>query len=528
MFTYRMAPALTVFLLSAAFVANIYSQDHQHHGVEGDSEYALFDNLGDHSFDVSASSGEAQAYFNQGLRLYYAFNHAEAIKSFKEAQRLDPTCAMCYWGEAMAWGPNINLPMDEPSAVEADKAITKAMSLAEKGTALEQQLIDALAQRYTRIDVAERNDLDGAYMQSMASLYEKDKGNVEVAVLYAESVMNTMPWDYWQDDKTPKPEFKNALAALEFAMGENPDHPGACHFYIHGVEKYYPERAVPCAERLAALMPGAGHIVHMPGHIYIRVGRYADAIEANKHAVHADETYIQDRRPGMGVYTAGYYPHNYDFMAFAASMIGDCELSIEAASQVRDVIPVELLGDPNLTFVQHYYTRPLQMLAGCERWEDILQYEEPAEDLEYARQIWHYARGRALVATGQHEKARADLAAIRQARIDEKFEGMVIEPNEATAILAIAESVLEGWIVNAEGDFNAAVKHMNKAVVAEDNLLYGEPPEWSVPVRHDLGQMQLRAGASNEAAKTFRAALEKFPANVPATEGLKMAEESSK
>lgn len=518
-----MASIVAVMLVVGVFSTNLYSQDHQHHAGGGAGEYALFDNLGNHAFDVTTSSDRVQDFFNQGLRLYYAFNHAEAVKSFREAQRLDPECAMCYWGEAMAWGPNINLPMDEPSAVEADKAMKRALDLIGTASPVEQQLIRALATRYTRIDVEDRADLDQAYAEAMDDLHSEHGESVEIAVLYAESIMNTMPWDYWQEDKTPRPAFRKALAALEFAMGENPDHPGACHFYIHGVEKYYPERAVECAERLAALMPGAGHIVHMPGHIYIRVGRYADAIEANKHAVHADETYIQDRRPGMGVYTAGYYPHNYDFMAFAASMTGDCELSIDAANNVRDVIPVELLGDANLTFVQHYYTRPLQMLAGCERWEEILNYDAPGEELVYARQIWHYARGRALVATGNHEEARKDLAAIRQARQEGTFEGMIVEPNEASAILAIAESVLEGWIAFAEGDYQKASTAMHTAIEEEDGLLYGEPPEWSVPVRHDLGSMQLKAGDYEAAVKTFEAALEKFPANAPATKGLEEA-----
>ncbi len=506
-----------IFLLLAA--TPVLGQ-HEHDNAQTAESYTLFDNLGDHAFSITTDTPGAQEFFDQGMRLYYGFNHAEAIRSFKEAQRLDSECAMCVWGEALAYGPNINLPMDADGAQHAFDAIIRAQALTQHASPVEKEMINALAKRYARIDVENRSDLDADYARAMETLSARYPQNIEIGVLYAEAVMTTMPWDYWTADKQPRPQFDKALQTLEFAMAENPEHPGACHFYIHAVEKNYPERAVPCAERLAELMPGAGHIVHMPGHIYIRVGRYADAIKANQHAVHADETYIQDRRPGMGVYTAGYYPHNYDFMAFAATMVGDCSLAIDAARNVRDVIPQEMISMDGLTFLQHYYTRPLQMLVGCQRWDEILDYEEPADELEYARMIWHYARGRARAEKGDLSGARSDLAKLKAAREVQKFEGVTIEPNSATDVLAIAELVLEGWIEFRDGNSDAAFSILSRGVEAEDSLLYGEPPEWSIPVRHDLGAMQLKDGDASAAEETFRQALEKFPRNYPATNGL--------
>ncbi|NND71171.1 MAG: hypothetical protein HKN43_06300 [Rhodothermales bacterium] len=518
--------ALVIFIALGAPRAGI-GQDHKHEHDEREKagSYSLLNNLGDHHFSITTTNARAQEFFDQGLRLYYGFNHAEAIKSFAEAQRLDPSCAMCYWGEALAYGPNINMPMDQDGAQAASVAIEVASSLKDKSSPLEQQLIGALQERYRRTDADERSDLDESYATSMHRVRMDYPDNVEVAVLHAEAVMTTMPWDYWNKDQTPKPEFEKALGSLRFAMESNPNHPGACHFYIHGVEKYFPEMAVECAERLAALMPGAGHIVHMPGHIYIRVGRYDDAIRANQHAVHADETYIQDRRPGVGVYTAGYYPHNYDFMAFAASMIGDCDLAVEAANNVRNVIPQEVIGQPGFEFLQHYYTRPVQMLVGCNRWDEILNYDQPDETLEYANLIWHYARGRALAATGDLPAAQVELGFLEEARTTGKFVGVTIEPNTADQIIAIAEQVLAGWIASASGQQEAAIQHMRKGVLLEDGLLYGEPPEWSVPVRHDLGAMQLAHNDLSGAEKTFREALQKFPNNEPSLAGLNLAQE---
>ncbi len=473
----------------------------------------LYDGLGTHAYEISTRVPKAQAYFNQGLRLYYAFNHQEAIRSFREAQRLDPNCAMCWWGEALAWGPNINLPMDAEAGAAAYAALQNALTRSDRASPAERALIDALAARYGVDGGAERAPLDKAYAQEMKRVVERYPADQEATVLFAEAVMTQMPWDYWDENKQPRPGIADALSRLEAVIADNPTHPGACHFYIHAVEKHYPERAVDCAERLRGLMPAAGHLVHMPGHIYIRVGRYLDAIMVNEHAVHADETYIQDQRPGMGMYTVGYYPHNYDFLAFAASMIGRGEQGIAAARRVQDVIPAEMLSEPGFTFAQHYATRPLQLLVRFGRWDDILAVEAPDPSLHHARAMWHYARGRALAATRDVAGARRELQHVRSALHSPELAGLRLEFNSVSAILGIAERVLAGWIAVAEGNLDAAVKELTQGVTINDALLYGEPPEWTIPVRHDVGAVLLKANQPQDAERVYREDLAQFPMN---------------
>jgi len=493
------------------------------YGLAGQSQpgaVPLYADLGDHHYEITTSVPRAQQYFDQGLRLYYAFNHAEAIRSLGEAQRLDPSCAMCWWAEALAWGPNINLAMDSASGVAAYEATQKAIELRGGASAREQALIDALSVRYTAVPPAERAALDQAYATAMQGLTARYPDDPDIAVLASESVMDLMPWDYWTPAGEPRPGMADALARLERVLERNPRHPGACHFYIHAVEKLYPERAVPCAERLAALMPGAGHLVHMPGHIYIRVGRYLDAVQANQHAVHADETYIRDQQPGMGMYTAGYYPHNYDFMAFAAMMIGRSADAIGAAEKVATLLPAEVFGTPGMDFLQHWSVRPLLVRVRFARWEEILATPMPAESRPHSRAIWHYARGRAFVATGDVAAARRELEQLRAIRTGQGLDGMRMEFNPSADLVAIADGVLAGWIEAGAGSHDAAVAALREAVAREDALLYGEPPEWTVPARHDLGAVLLLAGRPAEAERTFREDLEHFPDNGWSLSGL--------
>jgi tetratricopeptide (TPR) repeat protein len=466
---------------------------------------------------------EAQAYFDQGLRLYYAFNHSEAVRAFRKAQALDPQCGMCWWGEALAWGPNINLPMDASAAKSAYAALQGALERREHASQREQDLIDALATRYAPEPQEDRSALDKAYADAMKTVAARRPNDADIVVLHGEAVMDLQPWDYWSEDGKPRPGMAEALAGFERVVEMNPKHPGACHFYIHAVEKLYPERAVPCAERLANLMPGAGHLVHMPGHIYIRVGRYADAIEQNKHAVHADETWIADQRPGYGMYTVGYYPHNYDFLAFAASMIGRSDQAIESAEKVAELIPAEMVGTEGMDFLQHWSVRPLQMLVRFGRWDEILTYDAPPASLPYARALWHYARGRALAATGNLAKARDELAALRAIATDPGVDKVRMEFNAARDLLAVATRVLAGHIEAAAGDFDKAVAELQAGVAAEDALLYGEPPEWSVPVRQDLGNVLLLAGRPAEAERAFREDLERLRDNGWSLHGLAKA-----
>ena len=488
------------------------------------SAVPLYDDLGDHHYSITASDAAVQAYFDQGLRLYYAFNHAEAIRAFREAQRLDPDCAMCWWGEALAWGPNINLPMDEPSALAAYEAIKGAKAAAPRGASeRERAMIAALATRYVADPPEGRAYLDQAYADAMRDLAKRYPDDHEVSVLYGESLLDLRPWDYWTESGEPEPGIEDALARLEAVLAENENHPGACHFFIHTVEKLYPERAIACAERLAGLMPGAGHIVHMPGHIYIRVGRYIEAVAANEHAVHADETYIQDQQPGMGMYTAGYYPHNYDFLAFAASMIGRSKVAIHAADQVADLIPADMFGEPGMAFLEHWSTRPLQVRVLFGRWSEILATPAPPATRAHALGLWHYARGRALAATGDVSGAREQLGALETIAASPERQGIRMEFNPSADLLNIAASVLSGWVEAADGQYEQAIAKLSEAVDREGALRYGEPPEWTVPVRHDLGAVLLLAGRPAEAEKVFGEALDQFPENGWALDGLARA-----
>jgi tetratricopeptide (TPR) repeat protein len=499
------------------------AHDHTEQVADPRSTVQLIEGLGDHHLDIRTDVPEAQALFDQGLRLYYAFNHPESIRSFRDARRLDPECAMCWWGEALALGPNINMPMDSSANAPAHEAVRRAVDLKSNAGEAGQAMIDALTARYVAEPPEDRAPLDKAYSEAMAEVVSRFPDHADAAVLFGESVMDLQPWDYWTADGEPRPGIDEALAHFERVLEVNPDHPGACHFFIHAVEKLYPERAVPCAERLADLMPGAGHIVHMPGHIYIRVGRYLDAVEANRHATHADETYIRDQQPGMSAYTAGYYPHNYDFLAFAASMIGRSEESLAAADQVAALIPSEMMGQPGMAFLEHWTMRPLQFRVRFGRWQEILETPEPANGLLHARGLWQYARGRALAATGDLQGARQALAVLDRILADPSLEGLRMEFNPSTELLGIARAVLSGRIAAANGDLNAAVRELREAVRREDALLYGEPPEWSVPVRQELGDVLLQAERWREAEDVFEQDLDHFPDNGWSLAGLARA-----
>ncbi|MGI9625520.1 MAG: tetratricopeptide repeat protein [Longimicrobiales bacterium] len=519
--------ALFLLALSPVTPAQLLGQGtgHGDHGSDGTQDgVPLYQDLGDHHYPIAGADEKVQAYFDQGLRLYYAFNHAEAVRSFQEARRLDPDCAMCAWGEALALGPNINMPMDSASGVQAYHVVRDALGLLDDDTPpREAAMVRALATRYERVPQADRSQLDQAYAEAMKDVVDRFSYDLEAGVLYAESLMDLRPWDYWTEDGQPQPGIEEALEHLESVQTADSQHPGACHFFIHAVEKLYPERAVPCAERLADLMPGAGHIVHMPGHIYIRVGRYEDAIKANEHAVHADESFIQDQRPGLTVYTAGYYPHNYDFLAFAAMMLGREEQSIEAAKQVEALIPNEMFGQHGMDFLEHWSIRPLLVQVQFKKWEDVLNVAAPPVERSHARAIWHYAQGRALVGTGKLDRAKEELDYLRQVSADAAGSGKRMEFNASADLLQIAEFVLSGWVEAGAGRFEPALEKLSEAVRLEDALLYGEPPEWTVPVRHDLGEVLLLAGQPEAAMRVFEADLKRFPKNYWSADGVTRA-----
>ncbi|MGH7506414.1 MAG: hypothetical protein ACRELX_12215 [Longimicrobiales bacterium] len=481
----------------------------------------LYDDLGDYHVEITTGSPIAQQYFDQGVRLIYGFNHAEAIASFREALRHDPDCAMCYWGIAQAYGPNINLAMDSASGAAAYDAARAAIERASQTTPKEQAFIRAIATRYGADPVADRAQLDSAFATAMGEVYRTYPADDDAAVLYADALMNLSPWLYWTPELKERPATPKMLEALERVTARNPKHAGACHLYIHAVEAAYPKRAEPCADRLAALMPGAGHIVHMPGHIYIRVGRYVDAIEANQHAIHADETFIADRKP-EGVYPLGYYPHNIHFLNFAAIMAAREDLAMQSANDLAAKATPEFQRAPGmLGWFQHYAQAPLFAALRFERWDIILAAHQPAADLLHATGLYHYAVGMAHARKSNADKAAAELALLRDVAVKPELKEItILSTNTAAAILSIAVESLAGEVAAARGEWDAAEAHVRKAVELEAALIYIEPPEWVIPPRQQLGRIQLEAGRLADAQRTYEQDLERFAENVWSLRGL--------
>lgn len=469
----------------------------------------LYADLGDLHVPVTTASPLAQQYFDQGMRLTYAFNHPEAIRSFEAAVARDSTCAMCWWGIAFALGPNINAPMDSASWVAAWEAAQRAEQLAAGASARERAYIGALQFRYSDPPGSNRAMLDSAYADAMLEVAAAYPDDPDAATLAADALMNLSPWFYWTPAGEPRPATPRILALLEAVVALLPDHPGACHLYIHAVEAAEPQKAVPCAERLAALMPGAGHIVHMPAHIYIRVGRFADAVEANQHAVHADETFIQDQRP-TGIYMMGYYPHNYHFLAFAATMSGQRGIALESSRQLAGKVSPEIARD--VMFMQTmipYYTLSLVTFG---QWGEVLDQPLPPDDLPVARGLSFYARGVAYAAKGRFAEAEWELTRLRGE--------MGPASEEGRAVLDIAVHVLQGDIALRKGDAASAVAHFTTARDLEDAILYNEPPLWYQPTRLSLGAALLAAGQAVQAQAAFEENLALYPGNVWGLAGL--------
>jgi tetratricopeptide (TPR) repeat protein len=485
----------------------------------------LYDNLGVMHHEISSAVPEAQQYFDQGLRLVYGFNHAEAIRSFEQAIEFDGQCAMCYWGVALAHGPNINAAMDSAAGVAAFAAAQRALELvadprplgsegeADPRVEAERAYVEAIAARYVNNPLAERPRLDSAYATAMEDVADRLPQDPDAQVLHAAALMNLSPWDYWTPAKEPRPGTTEILRRLRETLTAQPDHPGACHYYIHAVEATYPERAVSCAERLPDLMPGAGHLVHMPGHVYIRVGRYIDAIERNEHAVHADEEYIAEQHPS-GIYPLAYYPHNFDFLAFAAAMAGKSEQALGAARSVAEKTDQTMLREPGFGMLQHYLTTPLRMMVRFGRWDDILAEPAFPDDLTYPRGNWHYARGMAFTARGQLAEASAELESLAELAADPRTaEVDIFGFNPGNHLLEIAHDVLAGRLAAASGDVTRAVQVLRRGVQREDALTYDEPPDWHLPVRQILGAVLLDAGQVREAEAVYVADLAKYPEN---------------
>ena len=481
----------------------------------------LYDDLGTHHFAITTAVPLAQRYFDQGMRLLFGFNHGEAIRAFTEAARLDPDCAMCYWGVAYAYGPHVNAGMDSASAVAAYAAVRQALIRLGRASPREQSYIGALLKRYAARPPGNRAAHDSAYARAMADVVKWYPNDLDAAALYAESLMDLRPWNYW-DKKTlePYPGTTEIVAQLERVIQANPNHPGACHFYIHAVEAAAPEKAVPCAERLAALMPGVGHMVHMPAHIYIRVGRYADAIAANEHAVHVDEVFIEGQKP-QGLYPLGYYPHNYHFLAFAATLAGRSAVAIEAAKKTGATTPVAVAKQ--VPPVEPYLHYPYLTLVTFGRWAELLAMPLPPAELPYSVAMATYARGVALAATGRFADAQAALATVQQLAASGVQGYASAGWTTPSTNLQIAAHALAGEIAARQDSLTSAVEHFRLALAIEDDQLYTEPPDWYYPIRHSLGAVLLRAGNAVEAEDVYRQNLKRFPENGWALFGLAQA-----
>jgi tetratricopeptide (TPR) repeat protein len=487
--------------------------------AHADANPVLMDNLGTLSYRVTTTNPLAQKFFDQGLRLAFAFNHGEAVRAFREARKLDPGCAMCYWGEALVLGPNINAPMDAASLAPAYEAAGLAKSLAAKATAKERDLIGALMTRYSLDPQDDRAALDQQYagaMQNVASNYPQDD---QIGVLYAEALMDLQPWDYWEGGGTQaKGRTSEIVALLEKVLKKTPDHPGAIHYYIHLTEASSdPLRALPHAKRLGRLMPGAGHLVHMPFHTFFRVGMYKEAVDANRQAVAADEDYIRHSTP-FGIYPQAYYPHNVHSLMVSAQMAGDGKTVIESANKLEQV--VSDAAAKNIAWVQPIKAAPYFAHAQFSDPKTILALTDPGMDFPFVRAMWYYARGVALAAAGDTNGARAEAAAIAQLAESSDFTDIISGGVPAKDVLQLAQQVVLARIAQASGDLAGATKHFHAAVALEDNLPYSEPPYWYYPTRQSLGAMQLLAGDASQAEETFRASLARTPNNGWALYGL--------
>ena len=476
----------------------------------------LFEGMGDYHMPITTGDPDAQRYFDQGMVLAFGFNHAESIRSFRAAQTLDPQCAMCFWGEALATGPNINVTnngkavMAPAERVSARAAIDAALALIDGVTPKEQDWIRALDARYDGQSDTSRDPLDRAWADALAVMAERYPDDTTVASVYAEALMNTMPWDYWGPDGEAKPDTQAVIASLEAVMAADPDHPLALHLYIHALEaSSNAAKAEAAADRLADLVPGSGHLVHMPSHIYFRVGRYQDSAMANIRAAEVDEAYIAQCN-AQGFYPALYYPHNIHFLWASATMQGRSALSLDSARRV--VANVRLEQVEQFPTIQFFRTVPMLSLVRFARWEEILAEPEPYEPFAFARAIWHYGRGVAHAALGDAEAALTELAAIEalEPEVDEIFMGNVYPARD---LLGIAKSLLIGEVAYRSGDAAAAVLAFEEAVSLQDALPYTEPPFWYYPTRQSLGAALLASDRVAEAQAVFEADLEQYPMN---------------
>ena len=500
---------MVVFLLMVGELATL-------NGLHAKEEKVrLHEALGRHHFRISTPIPMAQRYFDQGMILMYGFNHAEAARSFRYAQKLDPTCAMCFWGEALVLGPNINSPMADSAVPQAWMAVEQARALAKGASEKEQALIQAVAKRYAQEKLEDRTSLDQAYATAMRAVGKQFPDDPVIGALLAEALMDLHPWNFWTKEGKPQPWTPEIVSTLERVLDLNPNLPLGHHLYIHAMEASpHPEKALSSAARLPALVSGSGHLVHMPAHIYIRIGWYRDALVANQRAVRVDEEYLQHSHV-ESLYTAAYVPHNFHFLWVAASKLGRQKLAMQAAQDTAAKVSPEMMRDPGFAgTLQHFWLMPLYTKAMFGQWEEILQESPPPADLLYPTGIWHYARGLAFLRQGKLEQATQELEDLKGIVKDPAIADLTIfDLNAIPQVLKIAEGVLSGEIAAKNGEHDTAVAQLKEAIELEDGLNYTEPKDWYLPPRQVLGAVLLEAGKPNEAEQMYRQDLLAHPQN---------------
>lgn len=488
----------------------------------------LFETFGDLHRDVGTRVPAAQRYFDQGLRLAYGFNHEAAARSFAEAARLDPQCAMCVWGQALVLGPNINLPMDPSLAGDAATLAAKAAALAGNARPADRALIQALQARYTAPAPEDRKPLDRAYADAMARVVQAFPADDDAATLYAEALMDLSPWAYWSADGTPAEFTARLVGELERVLARNPRHIGAMHYYIHAVEASPdPRRAERHADALAALAPGSGHLVHMPAHIYIRLGRYHDATLTNLAASTADKDFLAVCRGSNGVYPLGYVPHNWHFATMTSGLTGSRTLAMEAASQTARRADQAAMGEAPMQFMQQFVVTPLLTQVRFGDWDAILADTAQAPALPYPSAIGHFARGMAQLRKGALADAAREAEALHAITLDPAMAQVsFFDINHADAVLRIADALLRGELLRAQGKPADAIAALREAATAEDALAYNEPADWPLPIRPYLGAALLEAGDAKAAADVFQQDLKTYPANGWSLFGLAQAQQA--
>ena len=510
-------------LLTFSLCVTTLAQNHSAHAAAKPA--TLMSGISDLHHPVTTSNPEAQKFFDQGLRLIYAFNHDEAARSFQRAADLDPKMAMAYWGVAEAVGPNYNDPASDERFQQAHQAIEKAVSLSEGASAAERDYIQAMAKRFPEAG-ADRRKAAEDYRDAMREVMNKYPDDLDAATLFAESGMNLHPWGLWMHDGTAREGTEEIVSTLESVIKRDPNHLGAVHYYIHAVEaSRSPERALAGANRLAALAPGAGHLVHMPAHVYIRTGDYDAAVKTNEKAAAADEAYIKASaangvHPAM--YSGMYYSHNLHFIAIAASMKGNYGQAKQAADKLAAHVQPMLKDMPML---EGFVAIPIAVQVRFERWSDILKMPQPDANLKIVTTFWHYARGMAFAGSGKLDEAEKEHAIIAATREATPADAIFSPPwnNKTKDILQIADDVLAAKIALARKDTDAAISHYRNAVAVQDTLNYGEPPDWYFPVRESLGGALLMANDAAGAEKAFREDLQQNPRNPRSLFGLHQA-----